>query len=309
MNNVRFSVIIPVYNSSSTIRATMNSVIQQSYKDYEIIVVDDGSQDESLNICMEYIEKVNISVYSKKNEGVSSARNYGLEKAQGDYILFLDSDDQLDKDCLSNVDSTIDEFKTDAILFGYEKIRGELSKEYNCITGVHMFPDLINSNRISLNIAGFVFHRNLLVSQNLKFCNLKIGEDQIFFMDLFYDNVKIACIPIPFYKYLDNVQSVSHHQKATDIELAFHKFNDSKYSLIYKNYVELKKVQLVIDYIRTKDYKYANAVLMSRKLYHFRAKSAELKFEVFSLILQHIPSLVIPILRIFYKYSIIRYHK
>ena len=94
--NPLVSVIIPVYNSEKTIEKTLNSVINQTYKEIEIILTDDGSTDESTVILKNYIEKNKnfvIKLVTKKNGGVSSARNLGIDNSKGEYISFLDSDD------------------------------------------------------------------------------------------------------------------------------------------------------------------------------------------------------------------------
>ena len=91
---MKISIIIPVYNVKKYLRECLDSILAQSYKDFEIILVDDGSTDSSGNICDEYSMKYeNIKVLHKNNNGLSSARNAGLDIAQGEYILFIDSDD------------------------------------------------------------------------------------------------------------------------------------------------------------------------------------------------------------------------
>ncbi len=98
--NPLFSIIIPLYNKEQSIRNTISSILKQTYDNFEIIVIDDGSTDNSLAIVKE-INDSRIKVFSKKNGGVSSARNYGINKAKGTYILFLDADDILLSNSLS----------------------------------------------------------------------------------------------------------------------------------------------------------------------------------------------------------------
>ena len=91
---MRFSIIIPVYNSEKYLKACVNSVLQQSYKDIEVILVDDGSKDRSPQICDTYAgQDKRIRTIHKKNGGTADARNAGLEVATGDYITFIDNDD------------------------------------------------------------------------------------------------------------------------------------------------------------------------------------------------------------------------
>ena len=91
---MRFSVVIPLYNKENCIRKTLESVKKQRFKDYEVIVVDDGSTDRSLEEA-EKMKCENISIIRQQNQGVSVARNTGILHAQGEYIAFLDADDEL----------------------------------------------------------------------------------------------------------------------------------------------------------------------------------------------------------------------
>ena len=98
MKNKLISIIVPMYNSSSTIERCLNSLKNQSYKNIEIIVINDGSTDNSSEICRKMIKKdKRIKIYEKVNQGVSSARNLGLSHAKGDFIGFVDSDDYIEE--------------------------------------------------------------------------------------------------------------------------------------------------------------------------------------------------------------------
>ena len=96
--NITFSVIIPIYNVEAFLKECIDSVLQQTYKDYEIILVDDGSTDESGAIADTYARNYpGINVIHRNNGGLSAARNTGIEAAKGRYIIFVDSDDYIDK--------------------------------------------------------------------------------------------------------------------------------------------------------------------------------------------------------------------
>ena len=98
MNNLKFSVIIPVYNTEKYIRKCLDSLVYQTYKNLQIILVDDGTQDAAGDICDEYAAKYPMfEVYHKKNEGLALTRNYGMKYIIGDYFTFIDSDDWVDK--------------------------------------------------------------------------------------------------------------------------------------------------------------------------------------------------------------------
>lgn len=114
----KVSVIVPVYNSERTVGRCILSILSQDYKDVELILVNDGSTDESLVICCRYAaDDPRVKVLSKKNGGVSSARNFGLAHAVGEWITFVDSDDELAPDYFDGVD-TRDE---DILFAGYRK--------------------------------------------------------------------------------------------------------------------------------------------------------------------------------------------
>ena len=107
-NQVRFSIIVPVYNSEKYIQVCIDSILKQTYENYEIIIIDDGSNDDSLNIInTNYKDVENITIISGKNQGVSYARNLGIEYAKGEWITFLDSDDWIDEDTLKIIDDSI----------------------------------------------------------------------------------------------------------------------------------------------------------------------------------------------------------
>jgi len=106
---IRFSVIIPLYNKANFVRSTVESVLDQTYRDFEIIVVDDGSTDNSLDI-VNKINDLRIRIFSKENGGVSVARNFGIEKAQYEYIVFLDADDHWLPDFLETIKEMIEQY-------------------------------------------------------------------------------------------------------------------------------------------------------------------------------------------------------
>lgn len=116
--NVQFSVIIPVYKAEKTLRRCLDSLLAQDCDHAELILINDGSPDESGRICEEYQERYSaVQYYSKRNGGVSSARNIGLDMARGEYILFVDSDDFVAADYFSTLDALTAKWNTDWIQF------------------------------------------------------------------------------------------------------------------------------------------------------------------------------------------------
>lgn len=121
---MKYSVVIPLYNKQQYIQKTLQSVLSQSYEDYEIIVVDDGSKDHSLamarSVCSE-----KIKIIEQENRGVAAARNTGIENARGEYIAFLDADDEWHSDYLESINSVVDQFpECDMYVTAYRVVMG-----------------------------------------------------------------------------------------------------------------------------------------------------------------------------------------
>ena len=105
---VKYSFIVPVYNTKKYLKKCLDSLIKQTFKDFEIIIVNDGSTDNSMEIIEKYKNKYsNIKVIEQQNQGLSLARNNGVKKTSGEYILFIDSDDYIEKDLLKQIDKNI----------------------------------------------------------------------------------------------------------------------------------------------------------------------------------------------------------
>lgn len=116
----KFSIIVPVYNVEEYIEKCLTSIQDQTYKDYEVIVVNDGTKDNS----MELVKKYPFKVINQKNQGLSAARNRGVKEATGDYILFLDSDDYLEKETLSELNKSLKN-NPDVVRFQIQEVYSE----------------------------------------------------------------------------------------------------------------------------------------------------------------------------------------
>lgn len=122
---MRFSIIVPVFNIKSYISYCIESLVCQNYEDFEIILVDDGSTDDSSLICDKFAIKYNfIKVIHKQNGGLSSARNAGLDIANGDYVLFIDGDDYLQNGAINELVTIVKNTSADVVQFGYEEVLG-----------------------------------------------------------------------------------------------------------------------------------------------------------------------------------------
>lgn len=106
----KISFIVPVYNNEKTIEKTLNSILNQNNKDidFEIVVINDGSTDNSKNIIEKYKSNENIRIFNKENEGIATTRNFGVDHAEGEYIIFVDGDDYVEKSLLDDINDYIE---------------------------------------------------------------------------------------------------------------------------------------------------------------------------------------------------------
>ncbi|MYM60715.1 glycosyltransferase [Vibrio sp. OCN044] len=188
MSSNKFSIIIPVFNSECVIKKTIASITSQNHSNYEVIIVDDGSSDSSLEICRELeLENIRIKVFSQENSGPNAARNLGIENAVGDYILFLDSDDNLTNNALSNlsdlIDSSIDvDYFNCSVSFYYDnKSENQLCFEEKILLN----NEIINESFMGNSLKGICWNKcyslHFLMENNIRFKEDKLhGRDILF---------------------------------------------------------------------------------------------------------------------------------
>lgn len=129
---VLFSIILPVYNAEQYIENTIQSILSQTYNNYELIVVNDGSTDRTNEIVKKY-EQSNVKVVCKQNGGVSTARNIGMTYVRGDYLMFIDADDMLETTALEVLCGYIKKYcDVDLLIYGWKEFG--ISKNINCVT-------------------------------------------------------------------------------------------------------------------------------------------------------------------------------
>ena len=214
--NPLISIIIPVYNAEKYIRACLESVLKQDYKNLEIIIVNDGSTDGSGNICDDYAQKDSrIQVIHKRNEGVSAARNSALNIVKGEFVSFVDADDFVEVDFISELYMAMTEYHADVTICGYEKveeIKGKYrTKKYVLDTsGIISIEDTwfhsIDSNKIGCYLCNKLFKKELLKNIRLR-SELTIGEDLVFWVEYLKQCNKVAYVCNTNYKYRINQQS------------------------------------------------------------------------------------------------------
>lgn len=178
------SIIIPLYNKQDYIRATLDSIFSQSFKDFEVIVVNDGSTDESLTVVKNYYDK-RLRVFDKENGGVSRARNYGYEQSKGDWVIFLDADDTIAPNCLSVLYQLMMDFPSSTLVCANYDI---ILNKYNVAKGCKLqnrgllskpFKDLWDK-KWNLRLGAYAMQRHVFDAVG-GFCTfMKKGEDVYF---------------------------------------------------------------------------------------------------------------------------------
>lgn len=197
---MKYSVIIPAYNSEKTIKRCVDSITSQNRSDVEVVIINDGSTDETENICKALQVKHNNIVYiCKENGGVSSARNSGLSVANGEFVMFVDSDDYVDGNCFDIIDKYTGS-NADFYQFGFSVVANGVIKEVrefsecqpNALSEKEAF---ISKGIISRSInspCAKVFKRKIIEENNLRFCEaLSIGEDLTFVFTFLLSATKI----------------------------------------------------------------------------------------------------------------------
>lgn len=223
------SIIVPVYQAEKYIRQCIESILAQTFTDFELILVDDGSKDNSGKICDEYADKdKRVRVIHKKNSGVANARNNGTANATGEYICFVDADDWIDNTMLEHCVSCIKDNGADILRHGHIV---ELWKDGKCINEEKIStPDFEKSlthsqitekmelfwQNCSNYVWNYFFKRKVL--ENIKFPDITVSEDHIFVLEALQKCKKICFLSEEPYHYGMRMGSSANRWQETGIE-------------------------------------------------------------------------------------------
>lgn len=220
MNNILISILIPVYNAEGHIGRCIDSILAQTHKNLEIVLIDDGSSDNSLKICKEYAEKDSrIVVLHKENGGVSSARNLGLESCSGEYIGFIDSDDYIENNMYEELLSAALKHDTGISMCAYNLIKGKTKdikgfyNDVDTITNTQLMKDIYTYKNMGV-LWNKLFKRTVFFSndnslahfnEDLHFC-----EDVLILTEITKNSSYIAVCSKALYNYVINEDSLCH---------------------------------------------------------------------------------------------------
>ncbi|MDS3264683.1 ss-1,4-galactosyltransferase [Streptococcus pneumoniae] len=210
------SIVVPVYNVEKYLKKSIESILNQTYQNIEILLVDDGSTDSSGKIC-ESFSKVDprIRVFHKENGGLSDARNFGIEQMKGQYVAFIDSDDYISKDYVWKLYSSIKNNDSEVSICSFllvdekgEKIKDELLDSGKiCLTGQQILEKVLTADGYRYVVAWNKLYRSTLF-EKLKFKKGMLYEDEFLNYPLFWDCKRVSIVEEPLYLYVQRKGSI-----------------------------------------------------------------------------------------------------
>ena len=222
-NSIKFSIMTPVYKVEQYLPECIESVLGQTYGNFEFILVDDGSPDHSGEICDEYAKKDSrIRVFHKPNGGLVHTRRYALERAAGDYYVFLDSDDYLSLDTLETLNRYIRETGADCVIYGFEWLRPEGTVHARCapcdcgrvITDRRELYNIIFNNDSYNSLCRKCVRASCFDGRDHSaLYHIKNGEDLVQSLEIIENARSVVFIPEMLYRYRYNPTSITHSNK------------------------------------------------------------------------------------------------
>ncbi|EGR0753397.1 glycosyltransferase family 2 protein [Vibrio vulnificus] len=207
---MKVSIVIPLYNKSDQILLTLNSVLNQTFKDFEVIIINDGSTDDGPSK-LNFIDDHRIRVISKKNSGVSSTRNFGIKEAKGDFIYFLDADDIMKINCLEKLIETSERYPESPVIVSNFSILNDGKRVNVCSLSSHELISkpykAIYYGGIFLRVGNVLINRNYLLDNNFYFDDrISFYEDFDFFLKII-STCQVGYTPEILFEYsIDNAE-------------------------------------------------------------------------------------------------------
>ena len=306
--NKKVSVIVPIYNKENVLYKTLESLFNQTYaKNAEFILINDGSVDKSEEICLGFIEKYGRTlkiIYKKtSNKGRSSARNLGISLSTSEYLMFLDADDQMEKNMIEEMYKNVSENSFDMGICGIKFFNENNKLLKISIPNKKMEKNFFN-NLLSCAIWNKIFKTSILKENNIYFpLDVSLAEDLNFIFKFYSFTQNIKIIEKALYKYMDSNNSFIRSYKNTkDIFIMMKNINDTlnnydkkNYNLIFRNHCIKKYTSLImillineLDYKKfyneflTEIKKFKNLISIKTKIYFYFSL---LKIKVFIIFL------------------------
>ena len=225
----KVTLIIPVYNSEKYIGKCLDSILNQTYTNFEILVVNDGSKDNSQKVIEEYQNKYpdKIIAINQENKGVSKTRNESIKKASGDYIMFIDNDDFLDSDYIETFITEAEKGDYDVVLGGYRRPNenGKIIKEMK-------LEETEWSKFMIMAPWAKIYKKQYLIDNDIEFLSVNLGEDIYFNLKAMLISDKIKIIPYIGYNWFFNTSSVSNTTQKNITQLKVYELLNSFYDMV-----------------------------------------------------------------------------
>ena len=268
MKNNLISVVIPVYNGEEYIERCVQSVLNQENVNLEIIIINDGSKDNTLKILKKYENNNNIKIIDVPNGGVSKARNIGINNANGEYIGFIDCDDTIPKNYYYKLYKALSQNNADIAICGMKKVFGDkediVDIEINeKILDKSKFSDLyfeLNSKSLLMTVWNKLYKKDLI--KNIEFkSSIIMGEDYVFNLEVYVKCNKFVFIQNCLYEYYQNMDSISYKLKRK-----YSKVYELENSIMYRNFTIKKMKQIGISDKKIEEYMIKRASMWFIKL-------------------------------------------
>ena len=284
-----FSIIVPVYNVEEYLDRCIQSILKQQWTDYEVVLINDGSTDASESICRKYEDGRRVKLISKENGGLSSARNAGLDNAEGQYIVFLDSDDYIEDNSLSLLAREINKNEADVYIIKARSIfedgeQHDLHPDKPCkiYTRKEYFASL---NIYSACAPYMVYDRQFLQEKNLRFYEGILHEDELWSPQVLLHAEKICYTNVFVYYHClrrgSITQSKNYHRRGTSLKVVLEellkipgfvssddcKILRNRWACLYLEAVVFLNAErdLIMKYPRSLSFKFSNTRKMKAK--------------------------------------------
>ena len=274
----KFSIIIPIYDVEKYIKKCLDSVFNQTYTNYEVIVVNDGTKDNS----MEIVKNYDVITINQKNQGLSMARNNGVKKAKGEYLLFLDSDDYLEDKTLEEIDKVLDS-NPDVVRFQIKEVGDEENKSYseepfNDLNGENAFKRIVNYHFVE-NAWCYAIKREYYMDNHFEFKKGTIHEDFGLIPLVIIKAKHVTSIPYIGYNYLQRSNSImgdkDYNKTLKKVEDMYNHYNyllkeinnTSLDKTYFKSYIA-NSLLLKICELKNKDYKKYLKIIKKEKIFN-----------------------------------------
>lgn len=238
----KISVIVPVYNAASTLEGCVSSILAQTFTDFELMLINDGSKDNSAELCKKLSASDNRIIYiEKENGGAASVRNLGIDRAKGDYLCFVDSDDYIDSDMLEFMYNKAIEHNADIVQCGYIMENDGVSSRISVSDGV-LDGEEINSRIVEIKSKNLIdspcnklYRKSFVVDSGVRMPENEAFEDTDFNLRLLSFKPKMVLSERCFYHYVLHMGSTTRH------------YNPDKLKIMKKRAALLKSVTSGVD--------------------------------------------------------------